>query len=148
MERVRIPRQGWILVCDGAKAQILRNDGEATRLDLKPVEDFALPQAPARELGTDRPGRVYESHGTSRSALEQTDWHEQNEIDFLSDVADVLDKEIKHYAVKSLIVIAPPKALGVLRERLSPAARGIVTAEIDKDFMKLPVKEIAARLSA
>jgi len=148
MEEVRIPRSSWILVCDGAKAQILCNEGEAKRLDLKEVEDFTLPQAPARDLGTDRPGRVYQSHGSARSATEETDWHERSEIDFLSDIADLLDKVIQVRAVKNLIVVAPPKALGILRERLSPATREIVTAEIDKDLAHLPVRDIAAHLSA
>ena len=49
--------------------------------------------------------------------------------------------------VKSLILIAPPRALGVLRQTYSHNLRAAVRAEIDKDFVKLPLHEIEEHLA-
>jgi len=49
--------------------------------------------------------------------------------------------------VKSLILIAPPRALGVLRQAYSHNLRAAVRAEIDKDFVNLPVHEIEKHLA-
>jgi hypothetical protein len=42
----------------------------------------------------------------------------------------------------------PPRALGVLRSAYSPALKGAVRAEIDKDLVAVPVHEIEKRLTA
>ena len=49
---------------------------------------------------------------------------------------------------KSLIIVAPPRALGVLRQAYSHNLRTALRAEIDKDFVKLPVHEIEKHLAA
>ena len=49
---------------------------------------------------------------------------------------------------KSVIMVAPPRALGVLRHSYSSHLRSAVRAEIDKDFVKLPVHEIEKHLAA
>ena len=76
---------------------------------------------PTRELGTDRPGRSYSSVGHGRSAVEQTDWHDQAEQAFLTELAQHLDAAVAAGKVKSLIMVAPPRALGVLRPAYSHA---------------------------
>ena len=50
--------------------------------------------------------------------------------------------------MKSLILVAPPRALGMIRPAYSPALRAAVRAEVDKDFVKLPVHEIEKHLTA
>ena len=47
----------------------------------------------------------------------------------------------------ALILIAPPRALGVLRQTYSHSLRAVLRAEIDKDFVKLPVHEIEKHLA-
>ena len=48
---------------------------------------------------------------------------------------------------KSLILVAPPRALGVLRRIYSHNLRAAVRAEIDKDLVRLPVHEIEEHLA-
>jgi protein required for attachment to host cells len=48
---------------------------------------------------------------------------------------------------KSLILVAPPRALGVLRQTYSHNLRAAVRAEIDKDLVRLPVHEIEEHLA-
>ena len=80
--------------------------------------------------------------------MEQTDWHTQEEEKFLRKVADRLDAAANAGQVKSLILVAPPRALGVLRQTYSHTLRAAVRAELDKDFVKLPLHEIEKHLAA
>jgi protein required for attachment to host cells len=44
--------------------------------------------------------------------------------------------------------VAPPRALGVMRQIYSNHVRNALQAEVDKDLIKLPVNEIAKHLTA
>lgn len=148
MADIRIPKAAWVVVCDGAKALVLRNDGDALDLDLTVVEALDQPDPPARDLGSDRPGRVYQSHGGARSAVEDTDPHAQAEAAFLADLAHRLDAAAQSRDLGALVLVAPPKALGLLREHLTPAVRAALIAEVPKDLTGLPTAEIARHLAA
>ena len=41
-----------------------------------------------------------------------------------------------------MIIVAPPRALGVLRAAYSPVLRDAVREEIDKDYVRLPIHQI------
>lgn len=142
MEHFRLPWRTWLLVCDGAKALIFQNDGDAELPNLAVVEHMAQDQPLTHELGADRPGRVFQSHGAAHSAVEQTDWHAQNEAAFLTRVAERLDQAQEERKFKHLVVAAPPRALGVLRQKLSPQVNALVTQEIEKDFTNMPTAEL------
>jgi len=138
----------WVVVCDGAKALILENAGDATFPNLKTREVYEQDVAKTHEQGTDAPGRSVNSVGSSRSAMEQTDWHDQAEQRFLIELAKRLDAAVTAGETKSMIMIAPPRALGVLRQAYSNGLRDVLKAEIDKDYVKMPVHEIEKKLAA
>jgi protein required for attachment to host cells len=138
----------WVVVCDGAKALVLENAGDAKFPQLKTVETYPQDDLPTRELGTDKPGRTHSSTGHGRSALQQTGWHAQAESAFLIKLTERLDVAVSTGRVKSVIMVAPPRALGVLREAYPHALRRAVRSELDKDFVKLPVYEIEKHLTA
>jgi protein required for attachment to host cells len=146
METTRIPRNGWVLVCDGVRALFLRNAGDAELLNLVPVEvhgdETALPGS-----ASDRPGRVYQSQGRSRSSANEMDLRQQAEEAFVSDIARRLDELVRDHKIKHLTIIAPPKALGALREQTTSVVRAAVRGEIAKDFTMLPIPEIEERLA-
>jgi protein required for attachment to host cells len=147
MSELLIRNGEWVVVCDGAKALILENAGDTKFPNLKTIEVFEQQDLPTRELGTDVPGRAVNSVGNIRSAMEQTDWHDQAEKAFLVQLAQRLDVAVTAGKPKSLIIVAPPRALGMLRPAYSYALKGAVRAELDKDFVKMPVHEIEKRLS-
>ncbi|MCA1408326.1 host attachment protein [Ensifer sp. IC3342] len=147
MLKTRIPHKSWVLVCDGAKALVLRNEGDAELLNLIPVDVAFEHRQPTRMLGTDRAGRVYQSEGGARSAMQQTDWHDQAEETFVSHVAEKLETVLGDHGVSNLVLIAPPRALGILRKRLRPSTRAMVIAEVAKDLAKFPIPEIEQHLS-
>ena len=146
MPKVKIRHGDWVVVCDGAKALMLENIGDEVFPNLKTREVHDNSNPPTHEQGTDEPGRVFQSVGSTRSAMEQTDWHEQSEREFLTKLAARLDAAVKAGQIKSLIIVAPPRALGVIRNVYTAALRAAVQVEIDKDLVRMPVHQIEKHL--
>jgi protein required for attachment to host cells len=143
MISIDLPHQAWILVGDGRKALVLRNEGDARFPNLKTVSVFDGGHVPSTaELGSDKPGRVAQPAEGRRSGVEQTDWHELAELRFADDVAHAL--EARHTAgdFRALVVVAPPRTLAELRRSFSSSLQAKIIAEVDKDLTKHPVHEI------
>lgn len=148
MNRVVITKGTWVLVCDGAKSLLFENIGDAQAINLHLNEAITESHAPTRDLGSERPGRVYDSMDGSRSGTEGTDWHAAAEEEFLGRTAGQLDSLVATGRVRGLIVIAPPRALGILRARFTPAVRKVLRSEIAKDLVKMPTVDIERALVA
>ena len=148
MSELLIRHGEWVIVCDGAKALVLENAGDAKFPNLKMREVYEQKDIPTRLLGADKPGRTHSSIGQNSSAVTQTDWHNQAEQAFLTHLAQKLDAEVVAGKVKSLILVAPPRALGMIRHAYSHALRGAIRTEIDKDLVKHPVHDIEKHLTA
>jgi protein required for attachment to host cells len=146
MSTLTIRTGDWIVLCDGRKALFTVNAGDAEYLNLKVVEERESPSPATHEQGTDRPGRTHQSVGAARSSVGQTDWHDQGERDFLRTVAERINKAVQDREAKGLIIVAPPRALGVLKPLLSPATRGVLNGSLDKDYVNMPVFEIEKHL--
>jgi protein required for attachment to host cells len=147
MSELLIRHGEWVVVCDGAKALMLENTGDTRFPNLKTIKVLEHRDLPTHALGTDKPGRAHNSVGYSRSAIDQTDWHKQAEQAFLSHLVRQLDADITAGKIKSLIIVAPPRALGIIRPLYSHALKHAVRAEVDKDFVKMPVYEIEKHLT-
>src|SRR5947207_15524617 len=94
-------RQGdWVVGCDGKKALVLENVGDTKIVNLKAREVHEQPDAKTSEQGTDAPGRSINSIDSRRSAMEQTDWHDQEEERFLQRLARHLGSEVKAGSAK------------------------------------------------
>ena len=148
MSELLIHAGEWVVVCDGAKALVLQNAGDAKFPNLKTLEVLEQKDLPTHVLGADQPGRAFSPAGHGRrGSVEQTDWHDQAEQAFLTHLAQHLDSAIAAGKTKSMIVVAPPRALGMLRPAYSHALRGAVRTEVDKDLVKHPVHEIEKNLT-
>ncbi len=140
-------RQGtWVVVCDGRKTIVLENIGDEQYPDLRTRSALEVEDAPTSALGTDRPGRVHQSVGSARSGVEQTDWHDRDEQEFLKALAARLDKAVLAKEVSHLVIVAPPRALGVLRKAFSQHVTNAIVTEIDKDLTGAPVSDIEQHL--
>jgi len=146
MDRLRIHSKDWILICDGSKALFLRNDGDAQNLDLVEVRTSINEGVSTHETGADRPGRVHAPAGGMRRGVEAPDLHERQEHDFLAKIAGEIEAEVESSGMKRLLLIAPPRALGILRQHLGARSQTAIFGQIVKDFTKMPVREIEARL--
>jgi protein required for attachment to host cells len=148
MPKLKIDQGDWVVVCDGKKALLLVNAGDAKFLNLKTREVLEHADLKTHELGTDAPGRSFSSVGHGRSAVEQTDWHTQEEHRFLHKLAGRLDAAVNAGEAKSIVIVAPPRALGVLRQTYSHNLRAVLRGEVDKDLVKLPIHEIEKHLGS
>ena len=146
MPKLKIGHGDWVVVCDGAKALVLENLGNKKfpNLQMKEVYEQEVPRT--REQGTGPPGRSINSVGKMRSTIDQTDWHAQSERIFLERLAGHLNAAVLGGTIKALFIVASPRALGVLRQAYSHCVRSALRAEVDKDFVKLPVHEIEKHL--
>src|SRR3982074_3820566 len=124
MLKLKVRQGDWVVVCDGKKALVLENVGDEKFLDLKTREVFEHADAKTHELGTDAPGRSFSSVGSGRRAVERTDWHQQEEDRFLQKLAAPPDAAVSAAQATSIVLVAPPRALGVLRPAYSHALRG------------------------
>jgi protein required for attachment to host cells len=137
-----LPHDTQILVSDGRKALFFRNRGDEIRPKFETVEALSHDEAPTRELGSDAPGRSFASAGHGRSAVEGPDLHDLSEQRFLKGVAERVNRAVLEGRAKALVIVAPARALAVLRHELSPAAQRAAQAEFHKDLVNLPVAEI------
>jgi protein required for attachment to host cells len=116
-KNTKLPSGAWVLVGDGRKALLLRNEGDERCPNLQAKNVWQAPRNPAtHDQGVDQPPRVI--FGGRRSAIEQTDWHELAEHRFAEVVADTLAKVHRETPFKTLIVIAPARTLASLRATL------------------------------
>ena len=146
MDKLKTAKGDWVVVCDGTKALILENVGDATFPNLR-AREVKEHQAPAtHDQGSDVPGRAFASVGGARSAVDQTDWHRQGEEEFLRGLARELDRAVTGGQTRHIVVVAPPRALGVLRQAYPGHVRSAIRAEVAHDYVKLPVGEIEKRL--
>jgi protein required for attachment to host cells len=148
MTNIKLDKDAVVVVCDGRKAMILENAGDARFPNLRLKYAFEHEDKRTQELGVSPPGRSHQSIGHHRSAVEQTDWYDEAERTFLRTLATRLDTEIAQRSHGPLIVVAAPRALGMLRDAYSPAVRKAVAAEVAKDMVKMPIHEIEKALAA
>jgi protein required for attachment to host cells len=147
MESVQIPTNALVLVSDGRRARLLRNQGSPRNPELVMEQAIDRVNPPTREQGTDRPGRLHGSDGVSRSAIEQTDWHELEEKRFAADIAEMLYQLGHAGEFDELVVVAPPKMLGDLRAKFHQEVSQAVVAEVPRDLTNYSVPEISKLLS-
>lgn len=146
--KLKIDAGAWVVVCDGRKALILRNEGDAVFPNLRTHEVHEQDNPPTRAQGTDAPGRVHESANAGRSSVEPTDWHEEAERAFMRTLANRLEAAVAAGEAKAIVVVAAPRALGALRPHLGKGVQDAIVAEVDRDMVKLPVYEIEKLLAA
>jgi len=143
-----ISHNALVLIGDGQKALFLRNKGTAHQVSLE-VEQILEQDNPAtREQGTDRPGRVVGSVGTARSAVEQSDWHHIAKERFAGEIADALYRHAHDNRFDELVVIAPAKVLGNLRQAFHAEVTDRLVGEIPKELTSHPISQIEKLVAA
>jgi protein required for attachment to host cells len=125
----------WLLVADGRRARVLI---EAKRGDaLTEPSDWSMVIGPEDEIEPqDRPPRSFDRIGDGRHAMDGDRVpHEEAESRFLHRLAARIGTAEKQRAFDHLVIAAPPRALGLLRQHLPTAAMARVRAEVSKDLV-------------
>lgn len=147
MDKMKIDQGEWVIVCDGAKALILENVGDSKFPNLQTKEVHEQRSKDTHEIGTDAPGRTFQSVGSKRSAMEQTDYHDLAERDFLEQLCGRLDRAVTAKETTSIVLIAAPRALGMIRQAYSNGLKHAIREELGKDYVHKPVHEIEKLLT-
>jgi protein required for attachment to host cells len=142
------PIRTWVLIADAARARVFETSGKGTGLTA--VSDIALGAelAPSRMLGSDRPGRSFESVGSTRHALESpSDLHREQKRQFGRRIAEAIEERHAAKSFDRLVVVAPAVTMGDLRAALSDKVKAAVAAELVADLTNTPVSELPAHLA-
>lgn len=148
MNGIDLEHDVWVLVADGEKGLILRNEGDRQYPNLEVVREMEQENPPTREQGSDRPGRMPDGPGVHRSAVDDTDWHRMAKERFAEEMAGRLYKMAHRGDFEKLILVAPPLVLGALRKQLHKEVESRVTGEVPKTLTNHPVYEIEKILQA
>jgi protein required for attachment to host cells len=146
MPKSKIPHDALVLVGDGARAVFFRNNGTPLHPELAVENMFEQDNPPTREQGTDKPTRGVS--GAPRGNIEQTDWHQLNEDRFASEIADKLYQLAHTNRLGRLVIVAPPKVLGTLRQSLHKEVLEHIEAEVPKEFASMPVSVIQQQIAS
>ncbi len=148
----RLPTDAMIMVCDARKALFLRNDGTSIHPSLTVLETLTAETGTEdRDLSGNPPGRMPDSPGGAgsrgpRSAMEQPDFSRLDEEKF---AVAISGRSVGLYDMggfDGVVVAAPSRMLGALRQALAPRLRSALLAEIPKDLTRQPVEDISGHL--
>ena len=142
-----LPNQALVLVADGRKMLFFRNHGDENQIDLRTEAHDEREDAKDSELKTDSPGSQSPRFGIGRDTMEETDFHQQEEDIWVKEAAEELKKRALRNDFEALVIVAPPKALGVLRKELHKEVEKRVIKTINKEMTDRPVPDIEALLA-
>lgn len=136
----------WIVVADQSKARIFTvADPRGELLQLQQL-DNPVGREPAQSLGSDRPGRSFDSGGQGRHAMgTSVEPKEQEAIRFAKQIGEQLRAASHAGECNSLLLVAGPHFLGLLRAELG-SLKDVRIAEIDKNLGQYDHHEIRSHL--
>ena len=137
-----IPHGALVLVADGKKMLFLRNQGDEGIIDLRTEAHDHRDDAKDSEMKTDAPGAQGQSAGYGRDTMEETDFHQQAEDRWVKDAAEELKKRALRNDYDALVLVVPPKALGVLRKELHKEVERRIVLTINKEMTDRPIPDI------
>ena len=139
-----LPHDALVLVADGRKMLFFRNEGDEDHIDLRTEAHDEREDRKDSEIKTDAPGAIHQSVGYGRSTYEETDFHQQEEDRWIKDAAEELKRRALRNDFDALAIVAPPKALGVLKKCLHKEVEKRVVCTINKEMSGRPVPDIEA----
>jgi protein required for attachment to host cells len=147
-----------IVVMDGARARFIGiqvPEDEAIDGGPRLVEHSELVNpdgdTPARGLFSDRSGRAHASAANAAHGLDDHRDRHQAEIDrrFARQVYVDAERFVAEQQLRRLILVAPPRLLGVLRTELGAEPfRNVELVELNEDLSRQPLRHVHATLAA
>lgn len=136
----------WIVLADAGAARFFERSNAKAKLSER--VDLAMTAAPL-EAQRERLGRVHDRMGPARHAMAPRQFpRAASAARFLKTVADAINAAVDAGAFKSLVLCAPPRPLGLLREHLSAPARERLSQAVAKDYLHVSIDELEQRLRA
>ena len=132
-----------IVIADGAHARFFVHDGPGKGFEALSKDEMKSDTPAGRDIMADRPGRSFSSVGDGRSAMEpKSDPRDLVEKEFVHEVLERAESLLASQEAERLVIAADPRSLGEMRKAISPQLEGKLTATLDKDLTKIPVKDL------
>ena len=142
-----LPHDALVLVADGRKMLFFRNHGDENQIDLRTEShDARRYQRKDRDIKTDAPGTAKQSFGYGRSTYEEADFQQQEEDRWIKEAAEELKARVLRNDFDALAIVAPPKALGVLKKCLHKEVEKRLVCTVNKEMSGRPIPDIEALL--
>ncbi len=142
-----LPHNALILVADGRKMLFFRNHGDENQIDLRTEAHEARNERKDRDIKTDAPGTVKQSFGYGHSTYEEPNFQRQEEDRWIRDAAEELKARALRNDFDALAVVAPPRALGVLKKALHKEVERRIVCTVNKEMSGRPIPDIEALLN-
>ncbi len=139
----------WILVAHDAGARLFENEGPGKGIEL--IEELDHPEGRERDrdFDSDRPGRSFRKNSADprRAAMSRSESPHERVV---SDFARALAQKLQHGRTSNrydrLVLVAPPRFLGLLRSSLDGPTAQLVVGSLDKDLAAQRESELAEHL--
>lgn len=138
--------QTWVVVANSCEAKLF-TVSKFPHIEL--VEKLEHPESKLhdQDLVSSKPGRSFQSGGTTRHAYSQETDPKKQEIEiFAKQVADLITSSHQKNAFQRLYLIASPQVLGMLRSHFNRQVQESIVKEISKDMINHTDKEIEKQL--
>jgi protein required for attachment to host cells len=136
----------WIVVADGDAARFLLRVRPGAKLtELTELTVTAGVERWLHAHATTARDAVNDGHLVLPAHRNRQDTGEQH---FLAHMAARINLAVEERAVGKLVICAPPRALGILRNHLSDAAGRLVVHEVLNDLVHESLSDIDHRLAA
>jgi protein required for attachment to host cells len=89
---------------------------------------------------------VKQSAGYGRSTYEEPEFQQQEEDRWIKDASDELKARVLRNDFEALAVIAPPRALGMLKKGLHKEVERRIVCTVNKEMSGRPIPDIEALL--
>lgn len=136
----------WVLIAHRGGARVFENRGPGKGLVL--LQDIPHPEGKlkSRDLGTDEPGRSFDSHGVHHSFEQEVGPAAHVAEVFARQIAGILEEGRVGRRYGRLVLVAEARFLGILRAALSREASALVTATVNKDLGYVEPRELPKHL--
>jgi protein required for attachment to host cells len=134
------------LIADGEHARFVEADVNHV---LRTVRSFDSTSAhlASHDIGSDRPGRSFESATPGSHGLApRHDPHKLEEAKFAHFVADAAASAAGESAFDRLVLVAPAHCLHAIEDALDAHTAAMVTGRLAKDLVKTPDHELSPHL--
>lgn len=136
----------WIVVANGSQAKIFKL-AKFPKIEELVTMDHPESRMYDQELEGRKPGRNFQSGGTTRHAYEpETDPKEVEIEKFAKTLSDYICAAHYKGEFARLYLMASPSFLGLLRQRINTNTQKAIVAEVAKDMTTCPIAEIEHQL--
>src|SRR5262245_42681650 len=135
-------KETWILVSNSSMAKIFRIEKNQNLIE---IAQLTHPESRLheRDLVSSKPGRDFDSMGSSRHAYEAQHSQKSTEFHlFARHISNFLSSAQSEGKYDKLYIAASPVFLGILRQELSRPINMLIAGEVDKDMTQMAPGEI------